>query len=59
MLSMQKEEQLLCRARATIENKQFVFPQFSDMCIHMRLPFQFQVLSQRNSLRWLVSNMRI
>lgn len=30
MLSMHKEEQLLCQAKAIVENKQFVFPQFSD-----------------------------
>lgn len=30
MLSMQKEEQLFCQAKAIVENKQFVFPQFSN-----------------------------
>lgn len=30
MLSMKKEEQLFCQAKAIVENKQFVFPQFSD-----------------------------
>lgn len=30
MLSMQKEEQLLCQAKAIVESKQFIFPLFSD-----------------------------